>query len=284
MEHNFKDEPDFQLSKKYCKYFDLVNDYLTIYSKLETALHEKKLQEKGLSQFDFILLTSAPKSIGSVLSIAKLCDCGLTEDANCLLRKLLEICTSLRFINQEKDLRLERSQWFLSYEAIVKRKILNRAKQQPQDFGESISDEIKSNEQQILSDYQKAKSVYPLKENGEIEDEFKKSWSGKPFDKMLPECGMNKELVTYITLSESNHFSYADVDKVIDFENSTVRTGSEDEQIPFILIKSLLFAGEVIDLCNTEFDMKIATDLSKLKKLIYKRNAELKKETGMSAF
>ena len=135
-----------------------------------------------------------------------------------------------------------------------------------------------------MSDYERAKSVYPLNQDGEIEEEFRKHWAGKTIDKILLECDMERDLSTYIMLSESSHFSYSDIRRYIDFDNSTVRTGVDEKEIPFILIKSLLFAGEVIDLCSREFDLNLTNDLSDLKARIKQRNSELERETGMKAF
>ncbi len=264
MNHICLRSPDVHLSAIYPQVFDWVDRLLVLLDRAQSGLEKKSQAEILRDEYRRILIASIPKTMDALVSAARLCDAGLTEDARTISRKLLEVAVTLVYFNTDIANRREKVLRFYHHGVIDSKRNLHFVEKYPHLFSSVIRKGLATRKQEILIKYDTAKQYYPCDAQGKVEFEFRRHWDGKSLNELITLSHMGGALVPYKVFCSSTHFSSTDVVVYIDLENSVMRTGYSPEEVPHLLRESVRLAGQVLQLVDMEFDLGLGDDQEEL--------------------
>ncbi len=247
--------PNFQLSKQYPKYFELIDELIILFDKIQEGVSRKGIKPSPENLFQVIVLVSGPKTMNSVLSIGHLCDQGLTEDARSVLRKILEVSGTLSYLKKDDEKIEERVKRFFHFGSIENKMSLVLTEKYPERFSEYIVEYFGRKKQEFETAYNYVKQFYPRKNNGDIKGDFHRHWDGKSLTRIILESGMSKELVPFSVFSHSTHFSASDIGSYVNLESGEVYTKHNLDEVPHLLISTLKLSIIIMQFLDLEFNL-----------------------------
>lgn len=262
--------PNFQLSKQYPKYFELIDELIILFDKIQEGVSRKGIKPSPENLFQIIVLVSGPKTMNSVLSISHLCDQGLTEDARSVLRKILEVSATLLYLKRDIAKFEDRVNRFYHFGSIENKKTLVLTEKYPERFSEYIVKYFDEKKQDFEDAYNSIKQYYPCRTNGEIRGEFRRHWDGKSLTRIILESGMSKEMVPFSVFSHSTHFSAADISYYLNLESGEVYTKHNLDEVPHLLINTMKLSGQVVQFLNLEFKLGLDRHLREIQERVSK--------------
>jgi len=167
-------------------------------SKLESLAGDirRKISEisgtPNESQYKIITLFFFIKSWRTFQSIRLLFSNKLSEDADILLRSLLEVVVNLKYISLDWQKRIE---LFLGYDYVQRQKLLDKLKK----LGDPLADKIRQSRPEVVRDV--------LEEYSKLKDNYPNMlrWSGKSIEEMAKDVGLGKHYIIYRVLSDHVH-------------------------------------------------------------------------------
>ncbi len=264
MNHSCLVNPADHLAEAHPESFKWVNQMLALFDQARSELGSRGLHLDQLTEYHQILLVSCPKTINSLVSVARLCDAGLMEDANTIARKLIEVAVNLMYMNLDRATLEQKASRFYHHGAITAKSNLDRIEEHPQWFADFLRQEMSSMKPEIQRAYGNAIQHYPCGKKGRINGSFKQHWDGKNLREMIVELGKVQLMTIYTVFSASTHFSADDVASYLDRDNGAVLSGLRSEDIPYLLNESVRLAGVVLRIVDMDFSLGIEDDLEAL--------------------
>jgi len=252
-----------QLHKKYKDFFELADECFELSNNVVIpALEALKLKQDQLSKYQIILGANFYKAQNSFLSIMYLCNEGLVGDAESLVRKLIELTVTLKYISQDIDDRIEK---YWHHAALIDydwwKKLVNK------NFRPVSNDKFVKKYKKLGPDiekaYNEAKKFYGLDKNGEETGKFLHNWSGLGFEKMAVKCGMPAEIIPYKLYCIPIHASVKDIPEYFNFQNFSFDPNiSREDDIPVTIIQAVRMYLLIVELVIDEFNLGLIDSLS----------------------
>jgi len=266
-----------QLHQKYKKFFELADECFELSNNVVIpALKTLKLKRDQFSKYQIILGANFYKAQNSFLSIMYLCNEGLAGDAKSLVRKLIELTVTLKYLSQDIDNRVEK---YIHHGALVNYDWLKKtvSKNVQSAFDDKFVEEFKKLSPDIEKAYNEAKQFYELNKKGEVSGKFIYNWSGLSFGEMAEKCGMVAEIIPYKLYCECIHASVDDVPNHFDFKSLSFDPNISVDDIPITIIQAVRMYLSIVELVISEFNLGLEDSLS-----FVKRHLESFKEFIMS--
>lgn len=256
--------PDIHVSATEPQAFEWVDRLLLLFDRAQSGLENQGKHEILRDEYRRILIASIPKTMDALVSTAKLCDAGLTEDARTISRKVLEIAVTLVYMNTDLAEREGKAQRFYYHGFIEDSQNLYFVEKYPHMFSGFMREGLAELRQETLSKYELAKQYYPCDSDGSIRPKYRTHWDGKSLNELISLSHMRRALVPYKVFCSSTHFSSSDVIVYIDLEKSVIRPGQFPEEVPHLLHESIALAGQILQLVDGEFGLDVEDDLQQL--------------------
>lgn len=254
-----------QLYKKYKNFFELADECFELSNNVVIpALKALNLKQDELSKYQFILGANFYKAQNSFLSIMYLCNEGLVGDAESLVRKLIELAVTLKYISKDINNRIEK---YLHHSALVNYDRLKKMEDKnfQSAYSNKLVEEFKKLKPEIEYAYSEAKQFYRVDEKGEVSRKFLYNWSGKSLGEMAAKCGMPDEMLPYKLYCERIHASVDDIPKYFDFKDFSFGPNVSVDDIPVTIIQAVRMYLLIVELVISEFNLKLRDSLYFLK-------------------
>lgn len=225
------------------------------------AIIDLKLKDNELTKYQFIIGFNLYKVLDSYVSVMSLCNDGLVGDAKSIVRKLIEMSVTLKYLSLDKDIRLDQ---YLCFQALSNYKMFSEMKKEEnleeenKIYSDGLRKQIEQIEPKIMKDYEEAKEYFELNNKGDVKGEYiYKGWSGKTLKEMAIKCNMKEHVIPYKMFCISTHTSIDDIKSFYRADSAEFGSGFSIGDIPIIIIHSSKLYLSVIELCIKAFDLKL---------------------------
>jgi hypothetical protein len=228
-----------------------------------------KFNVYDISEYRLILVQNFHKGLDSLSSMLLLCEKGYIGDADTIVRKILDIAVSMKYLSLDVENRID---LYTHYDALARYKILNEIEAEKSKnvgkekvFSDYVVEEIEKEKNKIIRGYENVKKYYePLNGNGEVHKKYLyKSWSGKSLPAMAKECGLTDYLIPYKLFNISTHTSIEDFEKYFDFDKCAFIELNKDDALPLI-VTAISLCLVIAELIINEFELKFRKSLQSL--------------------
>lgn len=224
------------------------------------AIGNLKIKDNELTKYQLIIGFNLYKALDSYVSVMYLCNDGLVGDAKSILRKLLEMSVTLKYLSFDIETRQEQYLHFKSlstYKKYLKIKKEDNVQEKDRIYSGWLRKQICELEPQILDDYKEAKKYFKLNEKREVKEKYFRSWSGKSLRKMAKGCNMQDQINAYDQLCDSTHASVNDYRSFYNNERLEFGSGFSIGDIPLVIIHSSMMYLKIIELSIDAFELKL---------------------------
>lgn len=266
--------PTHHASDRYTEFFEVCDELLIICDQVQAALNERRIESEGLSDYQLILIVNIPKAINSILSVCRLCDAGLCEDAKTIARKLLEMSANIEHISEDDTEMANRAARFVNHFYVQIHDLLRKAQKHPERLPAELTRGFLDQKSIADEGYERVKALYKLKQ-GEVDSAFTRHWDGSNLSELLgPD-----DIVIYTLYCYATHFSPTDRHTYFRSDEAQVTGGIDIKEVPYVLHVACIWTLRILYCVEREFQVGVHVRLTE----IDRKARELGNRLGMSS-
>lgn len=224
-----------EFSSKYTDQFDLAESALMVADEITAELNRLELTTDTITPYQASLVAAFFKCSNCLSATVLLANDGFTEDGRTIVRKMIELFISLKYLSDDMKSRIDKYVW---HEAVSKYFTAKRYIDEP-DYSSVLHSGFTAAMPKIKSDYDSAKKFFKLDKDGEVAGKFRFNWSGKTIPKMALASKVAEIYAQYDLFSISVHASVRDVHTYFDATQSIFHWAVNVDEVPSLIMKAI---------------------------------------------